>query len=141
MCARIQICVRPMRQARIFLRGQSKNSNRQMAPPTTPKVKPGKLLPPGHVETLALAAKYHTLGSTAAARVARIQGTCWEKFDRSISTTAHSGTGGNARERGQIYQSCGGLSTIWPRDSAIRPKKMRARGRNRLPAAVANGIV
>jgi hypothetical protein len=62
-----------IRQARSFLRGQSRNSNRQIAPPATPKTNPGRLLPPGHSPVLATAAKYHKLASTATARLATIQ--------------------------------------------------------------------
>ncbi len=90
MWARIQIWVRPMRQSRIFLRGHRRNSNRQISPPATPNVKPGRLLPPGHDDVAATAAKYQTLASTAKAPVATTHAKCWERLDRSISTTENS---------------------------------------------------
>ena len=44
MWARIQAWVLPMRQVRTFFFHQSSNSNMQISPPRTPKVKPGGLL-------------------------------------------------------------------------------------------------
>ena len=110
MCARIQICVRPMRQSRSFLRGQSRNSKTQISPPTTPKVKPGRLLPPGQDDVWTTAAKYQTLARPAAAPVATIQAKCLERFDRSISTTGnsvHEGQHGGSSQDGRAQEGMG----------------------------------
>jgi hypothetical protein len=86
MCARSQTWARPMRQARTFFLSHSKASNRMISPPTTPKTKPGRLLPPNQAPTAQHSPPYQALAATKAAAVNDTHLRCRRQLRRSIST-------------------------------------------------------
>ena len=74
MWARIQVETFPMRQDLSFFRGQIRNSNKQIRPPITPKVNPGKLLPLGHSAWPTEAKMNQTTAKQSTTEEARTQG-------------------------------------------------------------------